>query len=262
MGAFMRLFCLLVFLCSASFASALTSRELDVIGRRVWQNECAGTREGLTSWNTGENFASLGIGHFIWYPNGVKGPFEESFPLLIKFFLASGVKVPEWIKPGLACPWSTRAEFLAASKSEKMTRLRDFLANTVQWQARFLVLRSQQALQKMLVAAPSNQRGRIKSNYERVKSAPGGAFALIDYTNFKGEGTKETERYKGQGWGLLQVLANMSDSGKASPTALFAKSAEEVLIRRVHNAAPERREERWLPGWKSRVQAYSRGTDS
>jgi hypothetical protein len=40
------------------------------IGRKVWQNECGGTVAGLTSWNAGENFASLGIGHFIWYPAG------------------------------------------------------------------------------------------------------------------------------------------------------------------------------------------------
>src|SRR5882757_8615384 len=134
----MRLLCALAFVLSASAASALTPRELDVIGRRVWQNECNGTREGLTSWNSGENFASLGIGHFIWYPKGVNGPFEESFPLLIKFFNTNGVKVPAWIKPEDDCPWSTRAEFLAAAKSEKMTELRDLLAGTIQVQARFL----------------------------------------------------------------------------------------------------------------------------
>ncbi|PWU11360.1 MAG: hypothetical protein C5B47_00975, partial [Verrucomicrobia bacterium] len=36
------------------------------IGAQVWKNECAGTTSGLTSWNRGEDFASLGIGHFIW----------------------------------------------------------------------------------------------------------------------------------------------------------------------------------------------------
>jgi hypothetical protein len=76
MFLFMRLLCAFAFVLIASVASALTPRELDVIGHRVWQNECNGTREGLTSWNTGENFASLGIGHFIWYPKGVNGPFE------------------------------------------------------------------------------------------------------------------------------------------------------------------------------------------
>jgi hypothetical protein len=252
----MRLLCVLVFVLAANVASALTPRELDVIGRRVWQNECSGTREGLTSWNSGENFASLGIGHFIWYPKGIEGPFEESFPPLVKFFMANGVKVPGWIKPDADCPWSTRAEFQAAAKSEKMTELRDLLASTIQVQARFLVQRMELALPKMLAAAPSSQRAKIKANYERLAGTLRGQFALIDYVNFKGEGTKDTERYAGEGWGLLQVLANMGESEGASPTALFAKSAEEVLARRVRNSPPERHEERWLGGWKNRVRAY------
>jgi hypothetical protein len=240
------------FLCAA--ASALTPRELDSIGRRVWQNECDGTREGLTSWNAGENFASLGIGHFIWYPKGVNGPFEESFPALVKFLAGHGVKTPSWLEGD--CPWNTRAEFQAAIKSARMTELRDMLADTIQLQAGFLAQRMELALPKMLSEAPAAQRAKIKANFERLAATPSGTFALIDYVNFKGEGTKETERYAGEGWGLLQVLAGMAE-GDSSPAARFAKSAEETLARRVRNAPPERHEERWLPGWKSRVRAYA-----
>ena len=39
-------------------------------------------------WNPGEEFPSLGIGHFIWYPAGVDGPFIESFPRLLAFLSA------------------------------------------------------------------------------------------------------------------------------------------------------------------------------
>src|SRR6202012_533461 len=172
--ALMRLFCALVLVLTVSVASALTPRELDVIGHRVWQNECAGTREGLTSWNSGENFASLGIGHFIWYPKGVNGPFEESFPLLVKFFQANGVKVPVWIKPDDKCPWNTRAEFIAAAKSEKMNELRDFLAATVPLQTKFLVQRMEMALPKMLTSAPAAQRTKIKTNYDRLAATQRG----------------------------------------------------------------------------------------
>ena len=35
-----------------------------------------GTISGLTSWNVGENFASLGIGHFIWYRKRPARPFR------------------------------------------------------------------------------------------------------------------------------------------------------------------------------------------
>jgi hypothetical protein len=233
-------------------ASALTPRELDSIGRRVWQNECGGTREGLTSWNSGENFASLGIGHFIWYPRGVNGPFDESFPALVKFLGAHGTKTPDWLSGD--CPWGTRAEFLGDAKSGRMTELRDLLANTIQIQARFLAQRMEASLPKMLASAPAAQRVKIKANYESLQSSGAGTFALIDYVNFKGEGTKDTERYRGEGWGLLQVLAGMKEGGGAAD---FARSADEVLTRRVQNAPAERKEERWLPGWRNRVRAYA-----
>lgn len=250
----MRLLRVLPLLVLAATASALTPRELDSIGRRVWQNECGGTREGLTSWNTGENFASLGIGHFIWYPQGVNGPFEESFPALVKFLAANGVKTPGWLEAD--CPWNTRAEFLSAAKGERLTALRDLLAGTVSLQARFLAQRMEAALPKMLAEAPAGQREKIRANFQKLAATSAGTFALIDYVNFKGEGTRDAERYKGEGWGLLQVLASM-DGAAANPAAAFARSAEEVLARRVRNAPPERHEERWLPGWKNRVRAYA-----
>jgi len=244
---------LLLALILVQSAAALTPRELESVGRRVWQNESGGTREGLTSWNTGENFASLGIGHFIWYPPGVNGPFDESFPSLVKFLAANGVKTPGWLEGD--CPWTTRAEFLAAAKGGKMTELRDLLASTIQLQARFLAQRMEKALPKMLTAAPAAQREKVRANFERLAATSAGTFALIDYVNFKGEGTKETERYHGEGWGLLQVLGKMDAGG--SPAAAFARSADEVLTRRVKNAPPERKEERWLPGWRNRVRAYA-----
>ena len=48
----------------------LTDKQALEIGKRIWANECAGTISGLTSWNKGEAFPSLGIAHFIWYPPG------------------------------------------------------------------------------------------------------------------------------------------------------------------------------------------------
>src|SRR5438132_6606782 len=72
------------------------------IGTRIWQNESGGTIAGLTAWNYGEDFASLGIGHFIWYPAGRRGPFEESFPLLVRYFKRNGVNIPDWLMN--SCP--------------------------------------------------------------------------------------------------------------------------------------------------------------
>ena len=248
---FLRL-AILLLLLSVS-AEAITDAELDSIGQRVWQNECGGTRAGLTSWNAGENFASLGIGHFIWYPAGARGPFEESFPKLIQYLARNGRTVPGWAQG--ACPWPTRAAFQADLHGERLEALRDLLASTIRLQSRFLAQRMRDALPKMLEAAPAADRARIAAQFERLTGGGAGTFALIDYVNFKGEGTQETERYRGEGWGLLQVLAGMRGNGPdAAPE--FGASAARVLSRRVQNAPPERHESRWLPGWMNRVRAY------
>ncbi len=251
-----RILLCLILLTFAAQAHALSDAELDSIGRKVWQNECGGTRDGLTSWNTGENFASLGIGHFIWYPRGVDGPFDESFPKLVRFFRAHRVEVPSWLTPDLDCPWNTRAEFQAAFRSERMNELRDLLARTVRWQSRFLAERSEESLGKMLGAAPAGSRENVRHQFERLRSSGPGVYALIDYVNFKGEGTKSTERYAGQGWGLLQVLEQMHGAGPGAARE-FSQAAADVLARRVKNAPAERNEGRWLAGWKSRVRSYA-----
>lgn len=234
----------------------LTEKEADEIGRKVWRNECGGTIEGLTSWNAGENFASLGIGHFIWYPKGSRGPFEESFPKLVAYLKSRGAKLPAWLLPETPCPWSTRTDFQRDSGRARMKELRGMLASTLPLQTEFLVQRLENALPKMLAAAPPLSRDKVRARFHCVLQSGGaGAYALIDYVNFKGEGVLETERYQGQGWGLLQVLEGMS--GNDPPVRDFSNSAIRVLTRRVQNAPASRHEDRWLPGWKSRVAGYS-----
>jgi hypothetical protein len=248
----MRMLIPLLFLAVPAFA--LTDAELASIGNRVWKNECSGSRDGLTSWNAGEDFASLGIGHFIWYPKGPHGPFEESFPKLVKFLAANGAKVPEWLHAA-DCPWNSRAEFQAQFHSERMNELRALLFETIRLQSRFLVQRMEASLPKMLAEAPAAQRDNVRAQFQRMLSTGAGTFALIDYVNFKGEGTNPAERYKGEGWGLLQVLAGMQGTGAGAPKE-FGASAAATLTRRVQNSPPARNEQRWLEGWKNRVRAY------
>jgi len=233
----------------------LSDTQAETIGRRIWQNESGGTSSGLTAWNSGEDFASLGIGHFIWYPAGRPGPFEESFPELLQFFKSHQVNLPPWLEGNPACPWGTRAAFLADQESSRMRELRSLLLATVALQARFTALRLENALPKMLVSAPPERREQIRRAFYRVATEPLGMYALVDYVNFKGEGTLKSERYNGEGWGLLQVLEGMGD-GPASNE--FSASAIRVLTRRVANAPPSRGEARWLPGWKNRVRTYAR----
>ncbi len=235
----------------ASPAALGDSQALE-IGRRIWKNECAGTVSGLTSWNKGEEFPSLGIAHFIWYPAGRTGPFEESWPGLARFLQAQGAPVEDWMLG--PCPWKNRDAFMADIGGARLTALRSMLSKTVAAQARYAAMRMEAALPKMLAATPPAQRAKIEANFRRVAAQPLGFYALMDYVNFKGEGVNPAERYNGQGWGLLQVLEAMPSTGSALPE--FARAADAVLTRRVHNAPPARNEAKWLPGWLNRLQTY------
>ena len=247
------------FLLTALQAPALSISHTDAlrIGKRIWQNECNGTIAGLTSWNAGENFASLGIGHFIWYPKNARGPFEESFPKMVSFISSRGAKLPQFLLAPheLVCPWNSRAEFLRAQQTPQMKQLRQFLADTVDLQAEFLAQRLQQALPKMLATAAPETRPHVEEQFNRLAEFSNGCYALMDYVNFKGEGTNENERYRGQGWGLLQALAGMSGNGNTVTD--FAASAKKVLAQRVQNSPPERHESRWLSGWQQRINSYT-----
>jgi len=232
----------------------ISDSQAERIGRQLWRNESDGTIAGLTAWNFGEDFASLGIGHFIWYPANKRGPFEESFPPLLQYMVSNGLPVPTWLKDSEACPWSNRPQFLADQQSARMKELRSLLAGTIAYQARFAALRLQRALPRMLEAVPGGEREKIRENFERVAGEPQGLYALVDFVNFKGEGTLTSERYRGEGWGLLQVLEEM---GKGPATLEFSRAADKVLTRRVANAPVARNEKRWLPGWRNRIRTYA-----
>ncbi len=234
---------------------ALNKASLERIGKRIWQNECAGTIEGLTSWNTGENFASLGIGHFIWYPAGMEGPFEESFPKLVAWMNYRGVAVPKWLLSTSDCPWENRDVFLKDQSSDRQKQLRSWLAGTVSQQTEFIIARLDNAAPKFQSAA-GKLGTRVEKNMALLRETAAGNFALIDYVNFKGEGLNPKERYNDQGWGLLQVLMAMQATDAATAPSAFAESAKSILAQRVRNSPPERKEQRWLPGWSSRCDGY------
>jgi len=242
-----------------SVAITLSHADVQKIGKKIWQNECNGTISGLTSWNQGEEFASLGIGHFIWYPKGRRGPFEESFPKVVSFISKRGAKLPTLLLRGVEqpCPWNSRAEFLRAQHTVEMNQLRQFLVDTIDLQAEFLIARLESALPKMLAEAAPADRANVQQQFERLARTSHGCYALVDYVNFKGEGVLHTERYQGQGWGLLQVLESMHGTSDAAAVDEFSTAAKAILTRRVHNAPAERHESRWLTGWLRRVNSYS-----
>lgn len=239
-------------------ASQLTASQKEKIGRKIWQNECGGTVEGLTTWNAGEEFPSLGIGHFIWYPEGFNGRFKESWPEFVAFAQRNGANVPP-IGRTRHSPWRTKGEFQKAFHGAEMTALRKWLAGNVTLQTDYIIARSRAALPKILAAAPASEKARISSNYHKVAATPQGTYALIDYVNFKGDGTEASERYNGQGWGLMQVLGGMGNAPPGGPAAMeFADSAKRVLSRRIANSPPARGEKRWEAGWHNRCATYGR----
>jgi hypothetical protein len=238
--------------------SNLTAAQKTAIGKKIWQNECAGTVDGLTTWNTGEEFPSLGIGHFIWYPAGFKGRFNETWPQFVAFARERGAKLPA-VALEKHSPWNSKAEFQKDFNGPRLSSLRKWLSENVTLQTDFIIARSRGALPKILAAAPASERAKIEANYQKVSTTPQGTYALIDYVNFKGEGIVTTERYKGQGWGLMQVLGGMKDvpSGAAAATE-FAASAKRKLSLRIVNSPPERGEKRWETGWHNRCNTYAK----
>ena len=103
---------------------AIGAEEARALADKVWRNESGRDVDKILWWNRGEDFPSLGIGHFIWYPPGVDGPFQESFPQLLAFLSARGVALPAWLAgdPSPGSPWLTREQFLDARNGRRRRR--------------------------------------------------------------------------------------------------------------------------------------------
>jgi len=212
---------------------------------------------GLTHWNDGEEFPSMGIGHFIWYPNGFDGRWTESWPEFVNYAVACGLAVPA-VGRQADCPWPDKASFMKDFNGPQLTGLRNWLAANITVQTEFIAAKSRAALPKIIKAAPAAERGRIKANYERVATMPIGVYALVDYVNFKGDGTNPREAYAGQGWGLMSVLREMKNVGSGPAAAReFGEAAKRRLDLRIKNSPAARGEARWRAGWHNRCNSYS-----
>lgn len=238
-----------------AFSLTVSIENAQKIGEKIWNNECAGSVEGLTHWKKGENFPSLGIGHFIWYPEGKRERFEETFPELLQFLQKQDVSLPAWLKSAKGCPWYSRDEFYRHIQSPEMKSLRQLLLNTRSLQAIFIANRLELSFAQIQEKCPQKERDRITALFLRLANEANGLYALIDYLNFKGAGISSAETYQGQGWGLLQVLQGIPEHSE-TPLVDFVRSAKSVLQHRVDHSPPERQEARWLQGWLNRVDTY------
>lgn len=135
-----------------------------------------------------------------------------------------------------------------------MITLRETIERTIPQQAEFIIRRFKASLPKIIETLPTEtQRGHVIRQIERMAEKPAGLYVMADYVNFKGEGISLSERYKGEGWGLLQVLESMS-SDSENAVADFSDAAKVVLQRRVQNASKD--ESCFLPGWINRIHNY------
>ena len=263
----MKYFLLSFLLISTLFSSELklTKKQANYVADKVWQNEGAGLDKYLIHWNVGENFASVGIGHFIWFAKGHKEKFREVFPMLVKFMEQRSVKMPYWLNHRTHLPWKSKKIFYRAkkAKTKKYRELFKFLKKTKSYQAEFMAKRLTKALPKILAVIKNpRKKANIKWRFNHILYNKNGTinaqglYILLDYVNFKGEGTLASEGYHGEGWGLLQVLENMKFSKNKSRFKSFGQSASYVLSRRIKNSPKKRGEERWRKGWNVRLKTY------
>lgn len=236
---------------------APTAEELRRTGEKIFVNETGGQIPKTVHWNVGEDFAAMGIAHFTWYPPGRTQRHGNTFPLVLKYMAQRGAPAPAWVRFAAArgAPWFSRQELLRVKHTRQIKELEQYLYRTRGLQAEYIVARAKRALPRIVKAASPNVKGKVTYNINTLANTKGGWYPLIDYINFKGEGIGGSG-YKGQNWGILQVLENMRP-GRPGPSALnaFADSAYQILLRRVRNA-PNKGEERWLPGWRNRTNTY------
>ncbi|MCK5896865.1 MAG: hypothetical protein KAG20_08670 [Cocleimonas sp.] len=237
----------------------LSSYELRVISDKIYLNEASSNPDKLMIWAEGENFASVGIGHFIWYPKGEPKRFDETFPSMIDYFVKNKVQIPSWLATArhTGAPWKNKGTFEQAKHDKEFQQLKILLLNTRELQTQFFFDRIHESIPQIVKLAPPQERKKIIDNYNALAHTKGGWYPLIDYINFKGKGTKPSERYKNQGWGLLQALREMQPvvSG-AQALDEFSRATQMVLERRVRNSPPKNKEARWLSGWINRTSTY------
>jgi hypothetical protein len=231
---------------------SLSKKEVPVIGQKIWQNECGATTHKLLSWNFGEDFLSLGIGHFIWYPKDRQKQFTDTFPDFLLFLQKHRVSLPSWLKKEKDCPWHSKQEFDQTQDSRKQS-LKKLLTQTIELQMLFIAERSQKAIANILFSLPPEEKKSFIKKIHLLAQTSNGKYAIIDYIHFKGEGTMVKEQYANQGWGLKQVIQNMPNQS-TNPVQDFVKIASALLENRVANAP--RDESHWLPGWKNRLSTY------
>lgn len=236
----------------------LASLEAQKIGMQIWMNEASQRKDLLVFWSQSESFPSLGIGHCIWFPEGLDAPYTQEFPLLCDYLEEHNVQLPLWLKRAchVGAPWKSREDFL--QDNVRTEELRILLYSTIELQTQFMIERLERQFSLMVKAANSEQKEKLIHNFNAMSESILGRYALIDYLNFKGSGLNPREVSKLHHWGLMQVLLDMpSDTIVENAPQAFAISAAKILIILIQNSAPKYNRIKFLRGWINRIITYT-----
>ena len=92
----------------------LSKEQLLSVAEKIFQNETGGVRNNLVDWNDGENFPSLGIGHFTWFKaSGGRSGFGDSLPDMIAYYKQKGIELPKLLAESRYSPWKSKSELMA-----------------------------------------------------------------------------------------------------------------------------------------------------
>ncbi len=241
-----------------NMTGTITVDHIKALAARLWHNECGGKYENLTFWNAKEEFPSMGIGHFIWFPQHVSLSFtHQRFPLLLQFLEKKyKKKIDDVLRfDKEICPWDKREAFYEDFHKERMETLRAFLKDTIDLQLCFIVKEFSYAVRQKGKGLAGDDHEQFCTQFQRLMQLPTGLSIVMDYTSFKGIGGPQ-EEYGNYGWGLSDVLQEMEGSDADTAIQDFVQAAELVLKRRIENAPQERQEEKFWPGWKKRLATY------
>ena len=170
---------------AANAIESLPSRVHRASGKKIWENECGGNHCCLRPPGMQARISPrLGIGHFIWYPQGsLAGRSEESFPELVAFAsrtAATSCRLVVVTNISKGCPSELRSEFV-----QRADRRDDELAPTSSRQKRGspggfpCPTIATGAACTSLAAAPARQSAaRIEQQFARVASTPQGCYAF------------------------------------------------------------------------------------
>lgn len=232
--------------------TSLNDTQLNRMAQQIFQNEAGGEREKLAYWSPNEDFPSLGIGHFIWFPQSASAARArfggDSFPPFLRFAVAQGATLPPVLarlSPDFVCPWPNRRSF-ENMKSDDRASLVRFLDETKHLQMKHILQRFAGA-RSAFKAEP--QGAAALARMDAVAGSPTGAYPIIDYVNFKGEGNSSDP----SSWGLWNVLLQMKISFPEQAHLAFADAAAAVLRQRVERNP---KDGVFLNGWLNRIQTY------